>query len=258
MGVVAARPRTPARAVVPRGPARHDRAIVAIAAPDDARRGSDLRPPRYGLLLAAALASVAVQGTTGPGRVQLVVVAALSGACLLLALRGAEIDRRLFALAAAAAAVVLGLSVLKAITGDLGDGAVRLMNAALVAFGPPAVALGVLRDLRSSGQVRLDAVFGVLSLYLLIGLLFAFVYGAIDGLGGDPVFAAGGSATPSHCLYFSFTTLTTVGYGDLVTRSDLGHTVAVIEALVGQIYLVTVVSLIVSNLGHAARSGRDR
>ena len=55
----------------------------------------------------------------------------------------------------------------------------------------------------------------------------------------------------SQCLYFSFTTLTTVGYGDLTARTDLGHTLAVFEALIGQIYLVTVVSLIVSNLGRA-------
>jgi hypothetical protein len=89
---------------------------------------------------------------------------------------------------------------------------------------------------------------GVLALYLLLGMLFALSYGAIDRLGGDPVFAGGEDATASRCLYFSFTTLTTVGYGDIVTRSDLGHTLAVFEALLGQIYLVTVVSVLVSNL----------
>jgi hypothetical protein len=67
------------------------------------------------------------------------------------------------------------------------------------------------------------------------------------------VFAGGQPATVSNCLYFSFTTLTTVGYGDLATRSSLGHTLSVFEALLGQIYLVTVVSLIVSNLGAPGR-----
>ena len=56
-------------------------------------------------------------------------------------------------------------------------------------------------------------------------------------------------STIANCLYFSFTTLTTVGYGDLTAASNLGHTLAMSEALVGQIYLVTVVSLIVGNLG---------
>jgi hypothetical protein len=43
-------------------------------------------------------------------------------------------------------------------------------------------------------------------------------------------------------------TLTTVCFGDLAARSDLSHTLCVFEALIGQIYLVTVVSVLVSNL----------
>jgi voltage-gated potassium channel Kch len=87
-------------------------------------------------------------------------------------------------------------------------------------------------------------------------MLFAFVYGAIDRLADDPFFSGADEATISRCLYFSFTTLTTVGYGDLVAASNLGRTLAIFEALLGQIYLVTVVSLIVSNLGRPARGER--
>jgi len=115
----------------------------------------------------------------------------------------------------------------------------------------------VVRNLRASGEVRIESVMGVLSLYILLGMLFAFVYGAIDKLGGDPFFASEASATVSNCLYYSFTTLATVGYGDFTARSDLGHTLSVTEALVGQIYLVTVVSLIVSNLGRRGRREPD-
>ena len=79
-------------------------------------------------------------------------------------------------------------------------------------------------------------------------MLYAFLYGSIDRLGGDPFFAGEAAATASNCLYFSFTTLTTVGYGDLTARSNLGHTIAVSEALIGQIYLVTVVAVLVSGL----------
>jgi hypothetical protein len=74
------------------------------------------------------------------------------------------------------------------------------------------------------------------------------LYGAIDRIDGS-FFSQGVAATASRCLYFSFTTLTTVGYGDLTAASNLGHTLAVSEALLGQVYLVTVVSVIVGNLG---------
>jgi hypothetical protein len=224
--------------------------------PADAVPGWRSGSVRYGLLLATVFVAVGVQGIVSPTGVQQVLVAALSGASLLLALLAANLGGRLLVPAAVAAAVVLALSVLSAIGGGVGEGVAGLMNAALVAFGPPAVAVGVIRDLRATGHVRLQAVMGVLALYMLLGMLFAFVYGAIDRLGGDPFFANGDAATTSRCLYFSFTTLTTVGYGDFVARTDLGHTLAIFEALIGQIYLVTVVSVLVSNLGRPARPGR--
>ena len=208
---------------------------------------------RYGLLLVATGLSVAVQGTVDPGPVQQVVVTALAGASLVLAFHAARLPPPLVRAAAALAATALAVALVRATTGDIGDGAARAMNAALVALGPPAVAVGLVRNLRATGEVRIEAVFGVLSLYVLIGMAFGFAYGAIDLFDDEPFFADGNTATVAHCLYFSLTTLATVGYGDFVARSDLGHTLAVSEALIGQIYLVTVVSLIVSNLGRPAQ-----
>ena len=63
-------------------------------------------------------------------------------------------------------------------------------------------------------------------------------------------------ASRSDYLYFSYVTLTTTGFGDLTAESDLGRTFVVVEALFGQIYLVTIVALIVSNLRPGA--ARDR
>jgi hypothetical protein len=213
-------------------------------------------PKRYGLLLVAVLLLLGVQGIAAPGDVQRVAVAVLAGGSLLLAFRAAELGQRLVALAGGLAVAGVALSVVRAAGGGVGEGVALAMNALLVALGPPAVALGVIRDLRASAQVRVQAVLGVLSLYMLLGMTFGFVYGAIDRLGGDPFFAGGEPATVANCIYFSFTTLTTVGYGDFLARTDLGHTLAVFEALIGQIYLVTVVSLIVSNLGQPARRQR--
>ena len=211
------------------------------------------QPQRFALLLGSVVTSVAVMGAIDPGSVQQVVVSVLLATSLLLAFRIARVTRRLMLIAIAIAITGVAVSVLEAVSGAVGDGEARVMNALLVSLGPPAVALGVIRNLRAHREVRVEAVMGVLSLYMLLGLLFAFVYGAIDRLGGDPFFSGGDDATVAHCVYFSFTTLTTAGFGDLTARTDLGHTLTVFEALIGQIYLVTVVSLIVSNLGR--RSG---
>jgi hypothetical protein len=211
---------------------------------------------RYGVLLLSLGALFLVQGVVPAGAVQQIAVTFLAGTSALLAFHACGIRIRLIRIATVFAVIALGLSIARALFGGIGEGAALAMDAVLVALGPPAVALGVLRNIRASGQVHLESVMGVLALYLLLGMLFALVYGAMDRLGGDPVFAGGQAATASNCLYFSFTTLTTVGYGDLVARTDLGHTLAVSEALIGQIYLVTVVSVLVSNLGRS-RAGRN-
>src|SRR5918999_3137039 len=181
---------------------------------------------RYGFLMLATVALLAVQGTVDPGAVQQVVVTALGGASLLLAFQAARLSPRLIALARGVAVAAVAVGVLRATAGGIGEGAALTMNAALVALGPPAIAVGLVRDLRATGVVQIQSLFGVLSLYMLIGMLFGFVYGAIDRFGGDPFFAGGDGATVAHCVYFSFTTLATVGYGDLEARTDLGHTLS--------------------------------
>ena len=144
-------------------------------------------------------------------------------------------------------------SVVQALNGEIDSAATRAANALLVALAPPAIVLGVVRDLRARETVTVQAVLGVLCVYLLIGMFFAFVYGTLGRVGAAPFFAGGQQSSVASCLYFSFTTLSTVGYGDLTARSNLGHTLSVSEALLGQIYLVTVVSLLVANLGRSRR-----
>jgi hypothetical protein len=206
----------------------------------------------HAFLLASLIASFAVQGAVPRGRVQEVVVTGLVCATVLIALHTARVARRVEQAVLVLAIAVFAVSVVRAATGDVGEGVYRVADTLLVALGPPAVIVAILRDLRTSRQVRVEAVLGVLSLYVLLGMCFAFLYAALDKIGGGPFFTGGVGATASRCLYFSFTTLTTVGYGDLTARSDLGHTLAVSEALVGQVYLVTIVAVIVSNLGRGS------
>ena len=57
-------------------------------------------------------------------------------------------------------------------------------------------------------------------------------------------------------LYFSFTTLVTLGYGDYTAAGELGRTFAISEALIGQLYLVTVIALLISRIRVAPRDDR--
>ena len=83
--------------------------------------------------------------------------------------------------------------------------------------------------------MTLTVVAGVLCLHLLAGLLLVALNVAMQNLGGAPFFANGAAAKSSPSLDFSFVTITTVGYGDFTPRTNLGHTLAVTEALLGQI-----------------------
>jgi hypothetical protein len=216
------------------------------------------RRERYGVLLGAIVVAFAIEGIAEPAEWEQILTTALLGVTLLLALFTAETKRKVMRPAIVVVAAVIGLSVAEGINGNIDGGATRIANALLVLLAPPVVVVGVLRSLRSKQAVTLEAVFGVLCVYILVGMFFAFAYGAIDRYGSGPFFAGGAPATVAHCLYFSFTSLTTVGYGDFTARSNLGHTLAVSEALVGQIYLVTVVSLIVANLGRRREPGDPR
>jgi Ion channel len=210
-------------------------------------RRARIRRERYGLLLVAILAAFAVQGIAEPGPVEQVVVTALLGGTLLLALVAAEARPVAIRVALVVASVLLVASIVEAATTDGKTVAASTANLLLLCLAPPAVVLGIVRSLRARGNVTVEAVFGVLCLYILLGMCFSGVYSLIDRL-GHQFFANGETATVSHCLYFSFVTLTTVGYGDYTAAGNLGHTLSATEALIGQIYLVTVVLIIVSNL----------
>jgi hypothetical protein len=208
---------------------------------------------RYGLLLGILFATFGIQGATSNQGWVRILVTALLGAALVVALWAADARPVLTRLAVFVAALLLAVTVVSVALGDHKRIATNLADLLLVAVAPSAVVLGVVRGLRRRQRVTVEAVFGALCFYILVGLLFAFTYGVVGALGGQPFFAGRSSASPPLYLYFSFTTLTTVGYGDYTAASNLGHTLSNFEALMGQIYLVTVVSVIIGNLPRRRR-----
>ncbi len=132
-------------------------------------------------------------------------------------------------------------------------GLVGLLNVLLVGATGVAIALGI----RAQHGVNVQSVLGALCIYLLIGLLYTYAYGAVAELESGPFFAQDTEGTPALRLYFSVVTLSTVGYGDYTAATDLGRALAASEALLGQVYLVTVVAVVVSRLrpGRPERAG---
>ena len=204
---------------------------------------------RYARLLAVIVAAFLIEGIATPGRWELAILGLLLGSTLLLALHASKVRSQIFRAAAGLVVVVVIFSLIQALLGEPDQRLVKLANALVVVFGPPVIMMGVIRRMRETQSVPLEVVIGVLCVYLLLGMFFASVYGALDHLGGKGFFAQGSPATIANCTYYSFTTLATIGYGDLTAATNLGHTLSVSEGLMGQVYLVTVVSLIVGNLG---------
>jgi ion channel len=114
--------------------------------------------------------------------------------------------------------------------------------------------VAIFHHLAAQDRVTRNTVTGALTVYLLNGLMFAYLYSLIAVIGPHGFFAQSGDHGATDFVYFSYVTLTTVGYGDLTAASNFGRVVAVLEALIGQLYLVTIVAVVVGNIGRE-RSG---
>ncbi len=97
--------------------------------------------------------------------------------------------------------------------------------------------------------INAGVVVNAVTVYLMLGLFFAYVYMSLSAAAGEAFFAQGPNQPTTVFLYFSYITLATVGYGDFTPAFNAGRFAAVAEGLMGQLYLVTVLALIVSNLG---------
>jgi hypothetical protein len=114
--------------------------------------------------------------------------------------------------------------------------------ALLVTATLPVTISRVLRHRR----VTYETVLGALCAYVLVGLLFAFVYLAVHEFRDTPFFVQPEPHKQSEYLYFSFVALTTLGFGDLSPSVGLPQALTVLEALFGQIFLVTLVARLVT------------
>jgi hypothetical protein len=207
----------------------------------------ELRRPgtRFGIVLGLLVVTFAFLASGVTGSWVPLVAIILQGATLLAAL--AASNARMRSMRVASVLILLGLltgiaSLVHVTHGYRGLSAI--LSVALVAGAPVAI----FRFLIRRARVDLDTVLGAICVYILFGMLFAYAYAAVGDLGQNHFFAQHAADSLENFIYFSFVTLTTVGYGDLTAAGGLGRAVAILEALTGQLYLVTVVALVVSQL----------
>lgn len=204
---------------------------------------------RFGLVLALLLATFIFLASGPSGHWVPFISALLQGATLLAALAAAGVSRRIFRIVlvivilAGVVALVLWQAEIES------DGLLLVVNALLVVASPIVIARALVRR----GVIDIKTVMGALCIYVLLGMLWSFTFAAIGAFQSSPFFAQEGHASVADFLYFSFVTLTTTGYGDLTAAEGLGRAVAVLEALLGQLYLVTIVAVIVSRLARVPR-----
>lgn len=125
---------------------------------------------------------------------------------------------------------------------ETGEGASELWKGLVLLL----TAVLIVRRVLARPTVTLQSIYGALSAYIVIGLMFAAFYAAIEHLGAGHFFANGGRANTQTFQYFSFTTLTTLGYGDFTAAESGSRSIAVLEALTGQIFLATLVARLVA------------
>jgi hypothetical protein len=171
----------------------------------------------------------------------------LSSAALIVALSdpesGHHIRRRHWV--AVLVAVVLAPLALFVTSGVIVGLTYLLPVALLVTATLPVTLSRVLQHRR----VTHETILGALCSFVLLGLMYAFIYIAVDELRGPPFFAQGGERAQPEYVYFSFVTLTTLGFGDLSPAVGLPQALVVTEAVMGQVFLVTLVARLVTLWG---------
>ena len=223
--------------------------------PDWAKHNAALRAAfqasdSYALLLILLLTDFFLLAALPSERYSTVIRAPFIVATLLLALRTSHASPRLIRFARWAG-VLAFISVTLALLNEDAwfQGMVSFIFVVLLA----ALPFVILRRILGHAEVSIETIYGALCVYLLIGLVFSTFFGMVNSLGSEYFARPPSENKPADLLYLSFITLTTVGFGDVVPATDFARAVVILEALIGQVFLVTLVARLVAMFGQEQR-----
>jgi voltage-gated potassium channel Kch len=203
---------------------------------------------RYGLVLSLILVGYVLSGVES-SRFLIAVNSLLWVALLLTTLWSPGVPKRLRRIGSVATILVLLTTLsLGFVSSELADGW-RLILLGIAQF---AALLAILNRVSRHRQVTFQTVMGGVAAYALIAFVMAALYHGMDLL-TDTTFL-NGVVSDSDYVYFSFVTLTTVGYGDITAATDIAKRLVVVEAFVGQVFLVALVARLVSLWGAPDRA----
>lgn len=213
-------------------------------------RESIREPDAFGFALILIVLSVGVMAVGGDQSWARFVVVGILSSTLLFLLWTTRASRRVQRAAVVAIVVLIVMGAIAVAVDDpVLENVIALGMAAALAVAAPVI---IARALIRHPVVTFRTILGAMCLYVLIGLFFAVVF-KITGRLDPPFFAQIEVVTSADYVYFSYVTLATLGYGDLTPAQDIGRMLAVTCALMGQLYLVSILALLVANVGKARR-----
>ncbi|MCP2032659.1 hypothetical protein L1277_002769 [Okibacterium sp. HSC-33S16] len=192
-------------------------------------------------LLTVSYLMCAAQTSPDPSAVVLLVQLATVAATLWVARVNAGV-RQVGWVVLAVTGTAAGIVQLAALEGRVLD--IVLSSASMLAYlgAPIAIIAHQGRKVLVDGQTLLASI----AAYVMVGMFFTFVYNLIGLTTATPLFENANDDSLTSQLFFSFTTLTTTGYGNLVPSGSAVQSVAIAEAIAGQLFLVIAVARVVS------------
>jgi len=209
------------------------------------------QPDRYGALLVLILVDCVIIFTSAQRGVSRWLPALLVGLTVLVGLDTSQVrgwwvlPTRLVAVGVAAASVVDGV-----VGNEKTLGVLSLVEAAILAI----LVVAIIGRFLQHRVVTEQTVLAVICVYVLFGLIFALLAFGVNSLTAQQFFVQNPDPSFADFVYFSFVVLTTLGFGDLTPATDGGQAMVSFEALLGQLFLVTVVSRLVSLYSGTKRS----